>query len=280
MKKAFLDPSVINQAVEAGISGSAFASVLSAAHLSPTIGLHVVYELARTFLVPSAADKACKLFQFVEQLDPSLSPGSWNLMAQEVVRLRTGAIVLPFLDHLGQASTRLEVGRLARGSFDDRARSFLSGREADVRANLPRTVERYIAQISDARQSNPESVPRMITFEEALQQLGPTVESKLPEMLRGQIDNAMAARLAAHLPELPAIRSTVRANIYYSWVCISQRIAPARDRLDDFREIIEASYCDAFVTSDRKLLKATPLINPSLEAMSGDALFETQPHAG
>ena len=65
----------------------------------------------------------------------------------------------------------------------------------------------------------------------------------------------------------PAIRSGVRANLYLMWICISRRVAPAVDKLDDYRHIIEASYCDALVSGDDQLIRTTPRINPALESL-------------
>jgi hypothetical protein len=225
--------------------------------------------LARTFLYEATVARARALFEFLDNLDMSISPGSWKLMVQEIERVRTGILVLPFLDHLGQASTRLEISRLARGYFDDRARNYLGRRESDVRTNLPHTIEDHIAHVAAVRWAKPDTLPKLATFDEAVLRFEPMIPAMLLETLRGQVGVSEAVRLAERLRELPAIRSAVRANIYYSWVCISQGVAPAKDKVDDFRHVIEAAYCGALMTCDRKLLVAISRINPALVPLPG-----------
>ena len=44
------------------------------------------------------------------------------------------------------------------------------------------------------------------------------------------------------------------------------------DRIDDNRHLIEASYCDTFVSNDRVQLDRAEWINPSLELSSADEI--------
>lgn len=196
-------------------------------------------------------------------------------MTQEAVSIRTGALVLPFLDHLSQVSTRVEISKLARGYFDDRAREFLTRRESSINSNLPQTIQKYIERVTDFRAGQPNALPKLMTFNDAVRYFEPMVAVAIPEILHRRVNTSEAACIAKRLNELPAIRSVVRANIYYSWVCISYRVAPAKDKVDDFCHVIEAAYCAALLSSDRKLLAAVPEINPALPPIAGDDVVMT-----
>jgi hypothetical protein len=49
-KKAYLEPTIINRAYNKGLSGLNLKEVLEKHLLATAIGLHTIYELARTFL--------------------------------------------------------------------------------------------------------------------------------------------------------------------------------------------------------------------------------------
>lgn len=49
---------------------------------------------------------------------------------------------------------------------------------------------------------------------------------------------------------------------------------PGRDKLDDYRHVIEASYCDVFVTNDGQLGRTVPRINSDLSVVLWNELLE------
>ena len=267
MKTAYLEPSAVNWIVDNVTNPSSVRDVLASAGYRPVVGLHVIYELARTFLVQNQEARGRALFSFIRDLDPSVSPGSSNLMMQEITKLRTDAAVLPFLDHVNQVATRAEITRLAAGVFDSVARTFIQTREQDIEKNHPVSMGDYIAGVEDLRSEDTRAVPNFGTFDRAVSFFQPKVPSLIRDMLQSVVSVEEATALAARLNDLPAIRSGVRANLYLMWICISQRVVPAVDKLDDYRHIIEASYCDALVSGDDQLIRTTPKINPALESL-------------
>ena len=51
------------------------------------------------------------------------------------------------------------------------------------------------------------------------------------------------------------------------------KTVPAKDKVDDHRHIVEAAYCDAFITSDSQLIKNANKINPSIEIIEWNSLI-------
>lgn len=265
LRTAYLETSAVNQAVDAGLPGAAARSRLQASGLSPVIGLHVIYELARTFLKPTAHDRAKTLFSFLQDLDPSYASGSSDLMSQEMLKLRTGAAVLPFLDHLNQAATRAEVSRLAAGTFDAKAHAFITRRETELRANHPAATMRYLDSVAELRARNPEAAPKFRTFEDAKRHLAPKIPELIRNVLQASPTQAEAEELAARLDSFPALLAAVNANLYLMLICISQGAVPAAEHLDDYRHAIEGAYCAVLLTADGGLLTVGPQLNPAME---------------
>jgi hypothetical protein len=273
VKKAYIETSSVNAAVDAAVTASQLGERLSALEHTAVVGLHVIYELAKTFLLPGRASHAQALFRFLEVLDPSYSPGAGNLLGQEVARLRTGAAVLPFLDHENLAATRTEVGRLARGYFDDRARDFINNRENDIDVRHPEMMRLYIDKVAELRSRDPAAAPKFSTFALAREHF----TSKFPELvrgvLRGSVNQQEAAEIAARLDSFPAVRAAVNANIYLMFICISQGDIPSTEKLDDYRHFIEAAYVDSFLTNDSKQGTAAHKISPGIDVIAWGSLW-------
>lgn len=274
MDKAYLEPSIINHAERASVDGTKLASGLKALRLRPVIGLHTIYELARTFLDDAQTTKGARLFRVLSDLNASFVPSTWDLLSQEVLKLRTGAAVIPFLDHLNEAATRTEIARLAAGTLDDRARRFITGREENIKANLPRLSENYLDHVKRTKYEGHHPGLEIRTYDDVLTYFSDELPAMIHEILKGGINAIEAKELALRLDSFPALRSTVRANLYLCFIHIVHSTSPAKDKIDDYRHLIDASYSSAVITDDTQLHKTSPRINPTLNVLSwGDLGF-------
>ena len=264
MRRAYLETSAINHAVDDGRDPTGLRLEWSEAGLVPVVGLHVIYELARTFLNPNTHARARRLFTFLQLLDPSYGPESRNLLMQEVVRLRTNAAVLPFLSCENQAATRSEVARLAAGTFDAQARRFIQEREMQRRGTEPAGMLDYVSHVRRLRETNPTSVNRIRTEDDLCLRFKAKMPQMIQEILRRSVTLAEAKELFLRLREFPALRATVYANLALMLPCITQGVPPRIDKLDDYRHVIEAAYCDLLVTDDHQLTARAKAIHPEL----------------
>ena len=73
--------------------------------------------------------------------------------------------------------------------------------------------------------------------------------------------------LHGRLDEFPAIRSTVRANLYMWAVPLVSGSGVSTDKNDDYRHVVEASYANVFVTGDGQLARTVPRLNPRLRVL-------------
>ena len=264
MQRIFLESSAIAEANRLSLDAAEACHHLERCGYSPVLGLHVVYEMAGAFLHPELSETGKAHFRFIRDLDPSLSPETWNLLEQELLKLRTNAAVLPFLNHANRASTRYEIHRLAEGVFDNTARSFISSHEAKIKQEYPRMVGRYLDHLKERRAAMGNDFPPLRTFEDVRKYFADKTPEMIGEILRGNANTSETREIAARIDQFPVIRTTVGANLYMMYICIVHGVAPGDGKIDDYRHLIDASYSDAYISYDEKLVRAQRHIAPSL----------------
>ena len=272
--KAYVEPSVINRAADHGIDGPALRAAIEAKGFAPSTGLHTIYELARGYLPAKSENTArmAALFTILRDVQPAFQPHLPGLLGDELLKLRTGAAVLPFLNHLDAISTRQEVARLAEGHFDDRARDFISGKEQQ------KTEERfahgrYVEEAAAIRQRDP-MARSLRTYNDVWRYF--EKRGQLPDIVTTIINRDVsiseASEIVARLDSFPVTRNAIRANVYLAFIMITKQAKPGMDKLDDYRHMIEASYCAAFVTGDNQQISAAPFICPELVLIPWSAI--------
>lgn len=267
LKKGYIEPTIINRALEYGLSGLRLNEILRKHSLVPAVGIHTIYEMARTFLDEDSEQLGSGLFQILWELDPHYQITPEMLFDQEIIMLRTGAAVLPFLDELNLAATKQHVWRLASGFIDEELRNFISKREAEIRENHPKFALDYIEETKRTK------LKRFPTFEKFYIEKEDQIPALIYQSVKRKVTLPEAHEIYHRINSFPAIRSTVRSNIYLCWICINHQLVPGKDKNDDYRHIIEASYCDIFVTDDEQLSNTAPRINPDLEVLKARQIF-------
>jgi hypothetical protein len=229
--------------------------------MNPHFGLHGVYELARGFLAEKNQADARRNFSILSELDPEFGPTPTMLFDREVDKLRTGAIVIPVLDELNRASVRQQVMQMAAGHLETVGREFVGRREASIDQDYPQFMSQQLGRI---RRAVAAGRPRPKTFEDVLAEFDDQVPGIVRQLLKNRVSVSEAAELHARFDEFPALRSTVRANLYLWAVPLIHDAGASRDKNDDYQHVIEASYCQALVTGDEQLARTTPKLHPGL----------------
>ncbi len=272
MKNTFLETSAVNRAVAVGLDPTALRDRFTESGRCPVVGIHVIYELAATFLRPERVDIGKALFRFVRDLDPSFALPTMDQLLQEVLRLRTNAAVLPFLSYGNQNATRLEVHRLADGAFDGSARAFIAAREEEVRRKHPHMAKAYIEHVRQVRATRRDSLPELRSFPDVAEHFRDRWPDMIRAILHDGITPAEAREMSARLAAFPAVRSTLNANLYLMFSSIAHKTVPGDDKLDDYRHLIDASYCDAMILYDVRARSAAPHIAPQVQVFLWDDL--------
>jgi hypothetical protein len=223
--------------------------------------MHGVYELARGFVAEKSKADAQRNFSILSELDPEYGPTPTMLFDKELDRLRTGAMVIPVLDELNRASVRQQVIQMAAGHIETVGRKFVGRREASIDRDYPRFISQQLVQV---RRAVAAGRPRPKTFEDVLAEFDDQVPGIIRQLLGNRVSVSEAAELHARLNEFPALRSTVRANLYHWGLPLIHDTGASRDKNDDYRHVIEASYCQALVTGDKQLARTTPRLHPGL----------------
>ena len=146
------------------MDGATLRAAIEAAGYTPTTGLHTVYELARGYLgdCDSKSLRIATLFRLLRDLQPTFQQHLPDLLKDELLKLRTGAAVLPFLNQLNATSARYEIARLGKGICDERARAFIQAKEQQKLAERLAQQE-YAAKAESLRKSDP-TVRALKTF--------------------------------------------------------------------------------------------------------------------
>ncbi len=265
MLKAFLEPNIINWVRRKKWSVAELRTRLAVRDLMPQVGIHGIYELARGLLSDEDKADAQSNFRILSELDPVLVPTPQMLFLKELDLLRTGATVIAVLDERNCASAKHEIREMAAGRIEVRGTEFISRRQSSISRDRPRFISRQLGQIEADIASG---AKRPKTFEQAFAMLDWAVPTIISQSLRGRVTASEAVAIHARLDSFPAIRSTVRANLYLWAVPWMNNVGASRDKTDDLRHVIEASYSDVFVTGDRQLANTVPSIHPNLRVLT------------
>lgn len=267
MLKAYIETSIINRACDESITGKDITLHLQKMGLLPAIGMHTIYELAKTFLDPNQTKRGRSLFLLLQDLNPAIIPPTKEILKREIIRLRTGALVLPFLDTINQAATRYEIEKLANGIFNSNAEQFIMSREEKIKNMEPVMTQNYLNHISQVKADNPGLSKEIRTFEDVVSYFGDDIPDLIKSILKIRITNLEASELSHRLDSFPALRSAVLANLYLCFICIVHEVSPSYDKPADYRHVIDSSYSIAIVTDDAGLNKTVNCINPNLDVI-------------
>jgi hypothetical protein len=69
--KAYIEASIINRSIDQGKDAISLAESFRVLGYEPGLGLNVIYELAKCFLTDEGIRRGRKLFEFVDDLDPT-----------------------------------------------------------------------------------------------------------------------------------------------------------------------------------------------------------------
>lgn len=268
MSKIYIEPNIINWARRDGWSGHKLREKLGVLDFEAHFGIHGIYELARGFLYETVRLDAQNNFQILSELDPIFTPTTKMIFDWELAKFKTGALVIPVLDEYNHASAKYQVNIMAYGNIEDEGIKFISRREKAIDDDFPKYVGYQLEAIRHRFGQHVRAEAGAKTISDVFEALDSEVPGLIYQIMRGRVTTSEAARLHARLAEFPGLMTTVRANMYLWAISILNLVGASRDRLDDFRHVIEASYTAAFATEDERLFRAAPRINPGLQVVT------------
>jgi hypothetical protein len=216
MPRAYIEPSALNRAADLDSAPRGLRDFLTRHGFEAATGSHTLYELARNFLGDDAvgAQRGQKLFNLLLDLDPVYKQPIDVLLEGEVEKLRQGIEVQPFLNIQDLFAAREEVGRLARGLFDSRARQFITAMEGQKKRELW-LWECWCEEAVGLREFD-QTVRRLRTFDDVWEYFARRgdIPGLIVSLLKGKVSLSEAQELAVQAPSFPAISAATRANVY------------------------------------------------------------------
>lgn len=254
-----------DQAVEPDKLTESLAMKDSSLALSP----HTVYEIARTFGGKKAgsAERGKVLSAYISQffrLGVACSKEIMELLLEEWRAFRLGLPHIdPWVEGQGYAIAADEANKLAQGIVEDRVRTFIISRQAF--AGTTRTGQKdHLEARSDIRTQLKGIEPDRLSawlHEQVLAPAGTKILCAHLLRIIQELDASFShhqefpapihAALMLQSPLAVAARGLVRVDLYYNWRCANRGSNPG-DLMDDLLHVLQASYCDVYVTAEPK----------------------------
>jgi hypothetical protein len=231
------------------------------------VSFHTIYEFARNFEREDAAgnSRGRRLFSHLKQyldLDIPSTKQLWELIVAEDEAFRKN---LPAIDPLATpqetAIEKSKVEKLTDGIVEGRVKLFLEKRrqfarytktQQEARIIESEKLREYLKAISEDELTAWMPKETLTTsgvstlHRRFLLQTGP---GRTPQHVHGLLSSPLAH----------ASRGTVHADLYSNWKCAkdgSNRL----DLADDMLHVLQAIYCDLYVTEENNQLRYAPLL--------------------
>ena len=273
-RRAYFETSALDAVLKQGIPVSDIRLQLEARGLSACVGMLTLNECAQPIL-SDKGDVAGALFGIIRDLQPRFPARPVEMYEQEARLLRDGTPVNPFPTKAQEEYERSEVGKLADGYISREFLDLVRDRRKVKFEEWPTSMGKYVAMFKQLRRDSAGEVPKFGSFEqlEALFRGDlPRIISTLPDLRALRLSSDEADLVAANVDRCPAIRSTVYFWLNAMFVCLAHGCAPSVDKVDDWRHVVEASYCDTLITNDAQLLRSMPRLHPTLAPLHVGAL--------
>ncbi len=262
----YFDTSIWNVLAEQTLDAASACKSFSEWGVEITLGLNAYFEMLKSFYGkrPDALSRGRKLFACVDQY---LGSGvrfvkTWEeLLIQESKKtLGIAASADLFCEEGWQGRLRSAARELASGNTYPGTRELVFKRDAEggaVRNLASQNISRQPDMMSDLRSVNRANLGKFL--DEQIQgssgrQLLAKYLSQIFPMFNQELPTA-ADELAARLLESRSNRvahAIVRSDIYQNWRAARKEFGAVRQSVpDDSYHVVNASYCDVFITEDR-----------------------------
>lgn len=231
------------------------------------VSFHTVYELARNFERndPFGNARGRQLFSYLKQyldLDIPSTKQLWELIMDEDEAFEKNLFVIdPLATSQESAIEKREVEKLANGIVEGPVKAFLEDRRQFARDTKAQQAARIIE--NDKLREYLESISgdELATWmpKETLTASGVSTLYRRFLLRAGPSRTPEYVQSLLSFPLADASRGTVHADLYSNWKCArdgSNRL----DLADDMLHVLQAMYCDLYVTAESSHLRFAPLL--------------------
>lgn len=260
-KDIYLDTMLWNVLCDQGIDPAGLVRQLAAKNTYLAPGIHIFYELAKTFRNPDeeSRERGKLLFSYFRKFlesDTHCVKDHTELLPQEMraVKLRS-PISGTMLSEEDRSLVLQEADKLAEGEVSQRTRDLIQEQYAFAKSarsnqrehlNLRAEMKAYLKNIPET-QLEP-WLQTEGTGPEGVHILSGHILRRFPEISETEALE-YATALLNPLPKRFA-RGAIRSDLYYNWRCANRDSVP-KDLIDDMYHVLNAVYCDVYATAER-----------------------------
>jgi len=276
MQRIYLDTNMWDALFDGGVQPELFVPRLEKANKCLVLGLHAFYELARIFKSPrpDALTRGKALFEFLNrylEANVSCAKDQSELLPAEMLMLKEGPERVDFFyPRTDRDKIIAEARRLASGELSEVARQFLLEQDNFATIATKNIIAHMNAkpklreQLSAVTSENLESWLRKESVSvSGHSNLARHFQIRYPEAPEKHISEYAVGLLS--LPMRRFARGLIRADFYLHWR-YAQFGALPKDLTHDVYHVLNACYCDAYVTADPKQRYAPLLLTSNTKA--------------
>lgn len=266
MKLIYPDTIIWNLLCDQNVDATTFLQQLNAKGYTLALSFHTVYELGRNFETddPSRIARGKQLFAYLKQyLDLSIpcTKELWEMIVAEAYAMENNLAAIDPLATSEQCDmTKHEVDLLSVGTVGDRVRPFIEDRKKFAKDT--RDAQKSHIAMSDELRNYLKAIPERdlagwmpgeVLTDSGTSLLYRRFVTKVRRVSVEYIHDLLRFTLAE------ASRATVRADLFYNWHA-AKHGGIRLDLLDDLLHVLQAMYCDLYVTEERNHAVFAPLI--------------------
>ncbi len=266
-RRVYPDTNVV-QLIMSAWGAQGFEERARSVDCSLSIGIPVMYELARAFIYPQLFETARGAFRFLSEIDSiEILPTLDAVMRAEFHLAIWGTVPPIMINPTYRVLARQEITRLANGYVDDAIR-FIKLRELDISVGHPEDARVNIDGTREFLRRHPELASGMSTFagfrEQVLHSARPLLIQRA-DRLSITVDDRALEVILNDPRRFPVLNTWLNAEWYFAFIEGMHQEVPSAHRIDDFRHLLESANCDFFVTNDVDLLRRGRDIRPFLD---------------
>lgn len=267
MKRIYLDNNIWDQLCDQNVESKAFMDALAGKGYTLVISFHSVYEFGRLFATEDATlqvrgRRVCAYVKRYLDLGMPCTKEFWELIVAEAYAFENSlSSIDPMATPEQCAQTNTALTELANGIINERVRPFLEQRLQFAKDTRDQQKEhlaarneltgnlKAIAEVDLAEWMRKETITPVgagTLYKKFIKRLGP---GPTPEYVLDLLKFPMAE----------AARASVRTDLYYNWHC-AQYGDIRLDLTDDLLHLVQAVYCNLYVSEDKSQARYSPLI--------------------
>jgi hypothetical protein len=227
---------------------------------TPVLGIHVVFELIKTFFSKSAdaTNLARSLLRHVESyFDAGLrtvAKDPIECIVAEMYAVKGPVGAEKFLSRENLENFTAEIKRLATGIVKEEWKTHVRDQIASTEADRKRFAE-HLSVNTELRHRlrgvSPEDLREWLKAQtysiDGQRLLFEQLAARFPEQNSDELREYSTALLTSCSRMSEAL---VRAELYYNWRC-AHRSSNRKDLLDDMYHVCNAAYCDVYSSSEK-----------------------------